>query len=618
MAGDRVRAWLDRAPDDWSPPTARDLTGPFAYLFWLIRQQGRQIALGTTLGSCWMIGLAFPPWVLSRVVDRGLVAGDSGALVGWSLLLLGIGIVNALLGIGRHRTMTKIRMDGQFRSVRATVWHTSRLGASLSRRLGSGEVVTVGIGDVQTVAMALTVTGPGVGAVIAYAVVAVVLFTISPLLAAVILAGVPLLVFIVGPLLQRIERTTGDYRVQQAQLTTRLVDALAGLAVLNGLGGKPLVAQKFDLQSQELVQRGYRVAGPSSWVGALSGGLPALFLAAVVWLSARMAVSGRISLGDVVAVYGYVAMLVIPVANFIEGAGDIARARVAGRRIVDLLRLPVPQDSATADERTPPEQITDGELRDPVSGAIIRPGLFTAVVAARPADAVRVLERLGRVQGPAAATERPSADGGSVAREVTWGGVPIDRIGEAEFRRRVLLADNDAEIFAGTVREIVAGWHGATDELIKKAIQVAVANDIVDALPNGLDTPIAAGGHDLSGGQRQRLRLARAVYGRPEVLLAVEPTSAVDANTEAIMINRLREDRQSTTTVIATTSPLVLDQVDEVIVVQRGTVTAVGTHVELLHSSPSYRALVSRSQQESTAQNGTDQVAAARTAGGGR
>ena len=57
MAGDRVRAWLDRAPDDWSPPTARDLTGPFAYLFWLIRQQGRQIALGTTLGSCWMITL---------------------------------------------------------------------------------------------------------------------------------------------------------------------------------------------------------------------------------------------------------------------------------------------------------------------------------------------------------------------------------------------------------------------------------------------------------------------------------------------------------------------------------------------------------------------------------
>jgi ABC-type bacteriocin/lantibiotic exporter with double-glycine peptidase domain len=482
-----------------------------------------------------------------------------------------------LLGIARHRTMTKIRMDASFRTVRATVWHTSRLGASLARRVGAGEVVTVGIADAQTVAMALTVTGPGVGAVVAYAAVAVVLFTISPLLAAVVLAGVPLLAVAIGPSLQRIERTGGEYRTHQGLLTTRLVDVLAGLRVLNGLGGKAFVAQRYEQQSQGLVARGYRVAGPSSWVGALSQGLPALFLAAVVWLSARMAAVGDISIGDLVAVYGYVAMLVIPVAAFIEGGGDIARARVAGQRIIDLLNLPVPHQDDPTDLPG-----GGGPLADPESGVVVRPGVLTAVVSARPAEAVAVIERLGHLTTSSA----------------TWDGVRIDEVAREEFRRRLVVADNHAEVFAGTVRDIVAGRLEPDDERIRAAVRTAVAEDVVEALPGGLGAAIAAGGSDLSGGQRQRIQLARAVYSAPDVLLAVDPTSAVDANTEAAMIDRLREARRDTTTVVTTSSPLVLDRADEVIVLVDGRASSVGTHAELLRRDPYYRDLVSRAQDD--------------------
>jgi ABC-type bacteriocin/lantibiotic exporter with double-glycine peptidase domain len=498
-------------------------------------------------------------------------------------------VLNALLAIGRHRTMTKIRMDASFRSVRATVRHTSRLGTSLLRRVSAGEVVTVGIFDVQIVAQALTVTGPGVGAVVAYAVVAVVLFTISPLLAAVVLAGVPLLAIAIGPFLHRIERTGSEYRLHQGRVTTRLIDVLAGLRVLNGLGGKTFVAERYEEQSQGLVARGYRVAGPSSWVGALSGGLPALFLAAVVWLSARMAATGAITIGEVVAVYGYVAVLVVPVASLIEGGGDIARARVAGQRIIDLLNLPVPPDG----EGNPPVlPAGGGPLADPGSGVIVRPGLFTALVAARPAEAIAVIERLGRL--------RTDSDGG-----VTWAGVRIDGASREELRNRLVVADNGAEIFAGTVRDIVAGRLAPDDGRVRAAVRVAVAEDVVEALPDGLDTAVPAGGSDLSGGQRQRIRLARAVYAAPDVLLAVDPTSAVDANTEAAMIDRLREARHTRTTVVTTTSPLVLDRADEVVVLVDGRATSVGTHAELLRSDPYYRGLVSR------AQDGIDDEAAA-------
>ncbi|GAB3739576.1 ABC transporter ATP-binding protein [Microlunatus parietis] len=566
----------------WVPPAAGDLAGPFRFLLWLARSQARRIALAAVFGITWMVGLAVPPWVLSRAVDQGLVDRDLAALIGWALTLLAATVLIALLSIARHRTMTKIRMDASFRCVRTTVWHTSRLGASLARRVSAGEVVTVGITDVQVVAQALTITGPGVGAVVAYALVAVVLFSSSPLLAAVVLGGVPLLAIAVGPLLRRIESTGGDYRTYQGRLTTRLVDVLGGLRVLNGLGGKPFVANRYEQHSQDLIRHGYRVAGPTSWVGALSVGLPALFLAAVVWLSARMAAAGEISIGEVVAVYGYVAMLVIPVSSLIEGGGDLARARVAGRRIIDLLNLPVPRSADGTARRSP---AGSGPLVDAASGVIIRPGLLTSLVTARPSDAIGVIERLGRV-------------GTDAGREVLWAGVPIGEVDREEFRSRVTVADNDAELFAGTVRDLVAGRLEPDDRRIQAALRAAVAEDVVEALPDGLDTVVAAGGSDLSGGQRQRLRLARAIYAAPEILLAADPTSAVDANTEAAMIERLREFRGTATTMITTTSPLVLDRSDEVVVLVDGRVTSIGRHPDLVRSDPDYRALVSRVQGE--------------------
>jgi len=570
-------ASADRLAEDWVPPAPRDTSGPFRFLLWLARSQARRVAAGAALGSSWMVGLAVPPWVLSRAVDDGLVAGDTAALVTWSVVLLVVSVLNAVLGISRHRTMTKIRMDASFRTVRTVVRHTARLGAALSQRIGTGEVVTIGITDVQIVAQSLTVTGPGFGAVVAYAVVAVVLFTISPLLAMVVLAGVPLLAATVGPLLRRIVRTGGDYRVDVGLLTTRLVDILGGLRVLNGLGGKEFAAERYRRQSRELVERGYRVGSPASWVSALASGLPALFLAAVVWLAARMTARGEITIGDLVAVYGYVAVLVVPVSSFIESGGEIARARVAARRIVDLLNLRPERDSFHDVIDLP---AGSGPLADPESGVLVRPGLLTALVSARPDEAIAVVERLGRF----------------TRTDATWAGVRVDAVAADQLRERLVVADNNAELFAGTVRAAVAGRFEPDDKRVHAAVRTAVAADVVEALPGGLDAPVTWGGSTLSGGQRQRLRLARALYAAPDVLLAVEPTSAVDALTEAAVVDRLRVARRGLTTVVTTTSPLVLDQADEVIFLAHGRAPASGTHEELLRDNAAYRDLVSRVQ----------------------
>jgi ABC-type bacteriocin/lantibiotic exporter with double-glycine peptidase domain len=114
------------------------------------------------------------------------------------------------------------------------------------------------------------------------------------------------------------------------------------------------------------------------------------------------------------------------------------------------------------------------------------------------------------------------------------------------------------------------------------------------ALPDGLDADVEEKGRSFSGGQRQRLILVRALLADPAVLVLVEPTSAVDAHTEARIADRLREHRAGRSTVVVTSSPLLLDRVDEVVFVAAGEVVAVGKHRDLLDREPGYRAVVTR------------------------
>ncbi|MEW2422606.1 ABC transporter ATP-binding protein [Streptomyces nigra] len=567
--------------DAYGDPGEPDRRGGRRYLGWLVRRQAARSAAGALISSVWMVLLAATPYLLSRAVDDGLADGDRGALLGWTAALFGVGAFNAWLSIMRHRTMTRVRMDANFRTVKVLIDQAVRLGAALPRRIGAGEVVTIGVGDVQTISTSLTVVGPGMGAVVAYLVVAGLLVSVSVPIAVVVLLGMPLIGVLVGPLLGRLQGAETGYRELQGVLTARITDLAGGLRVLNGLGGKGLVADAFRSDSRRLRAQGYRVGAVTSWVQALGVGLPTLFLAVVTWLAARLAAQGAITVGELVAVYGYVAVLVMPVAFFIECGYQVSRGVVAARRVVRFLRLEPMEDTGTREAPAGP-----APLEDPESGVRVLPGRLTALAGARPADAVAVVDRIGRYT--------PSA--------ATWGGVPLSEIPAARVRERILVADHEADLFAGPLRELVSGSADRDDEAIARAVRTAVAEDVVRGLPDGLDSPVDAQGRNLSGGQRQRVRLVRALLADPEVLLAVEPTSALDAHTEARVAERLREERAGRTTVVTTTSPLVLDRADVVHYLVDGKVAATGTHRALLEEEPGYRSLVARDEDAEDAE----------------
>ncbi|MFI1166856.1 ABC transporter transmembrane domain-containing protein [Streptomyces sp. NPDC020801] len=563
--------------DAYEDPGTPDCRGGWRYLWWLVmRQPGRSLA-GAVLASVWMVLLAAAPYLMSRAVDDGLQPGDTASLAGWTGALFAVGAFNAWLSIMRHRTMTRVRMDAHFRTVKVVVDHVVRLGAALPRRVGTGEVVTIGVSDVETISQSLTVIGPGVGSVVVYLVVAGLLLSISPALAVVVLLGMPLIAVLVGPLMRRLQGVEGEYRELQGVLTARIGDLAGGLRVLNGLGGKGLFADAFRDDSQRLRAQGYRVGSVTSWMQALGVGLPTLFLAMVTWLAARSAARGELTVGELVAVYGYVAVLVGPVAFLVEMGYELSRAVVAARRVVRLLRVEPEPDAGTRDAPCEPSV-----LHDPESGVRVPPGRLTALVCACPTDAATVVDRLGRYE--------PSA--------ATWGGVRLDEIRLSDVRERILVADNEADLFAGPLRELVSGRREHERTAVTRALHTASAEDIVRGLADGLDSAVAAQGRSLSGGQRQRVRLVRALLADPEVLLAVEPTSALDAHTEAVVADRLRGARAGRTTVVTSTSPLVLDHADTVHYLVAGTVAATGSHRELLAREPGYRALVARDAED--------------------
>lgn len=528
-----------------------------------------------------MIGLAIPPYLISRAIDDGLRPRDWPAVRYWALLLLLVGVLNAWVGTSRHRTMTRIRLEASFRTSRAVVAQVTKLGAELDRKVTSGDLAVLGLADVFTTSRALTVTGPGVGAIIAYTIVGILLAQVSGVLAFTVMLGVPALALCIGPILSRVIGRQETYREQQGNVLALLLDIVAGLRVLNAFGGKDTYSNRFIDESRELREQGYRVGAATSWIGGLAVGLPAVFLAGVTWLAARLALDGTITIGELVAVYGYVAMLVVPVFFFIEGADQISRAVVSARRIIDFLNMDPSSAAAHRTELGPPEP---SRLHDPLSGIDLAPGVFTGLVSSEPSDLTAIVNRLAGLE---------------TSISVTWGDRPIEGIRRDELRRRILVADNDAHLFAGTVRSVILAGTVAADQAVRDAVHVASAADVVQALHEGLDSPLRESGTNVSEGQRQRIRLARAALVKPEVLLAVEPTSSLDAPTEAIVAERLRDSRAGLTTVIASSSPLILTNTDMVYFVVGGRVAASGTHRQLFDTVPEYRTVVSRDGAES-------------------
>jgi ABC-type multidrug transport system fused ATPase/permease subunit len=557
-------------------PGTPDHRSATRYLVWLAGRAWVPLAGGIALAVIWMVAQALMPFAVGRAIDDGVAAKDVDGLVRWGLVLLGLGLLQAACGIMRHRFSVYNWLAAAYRTIQLTIQEANRLGATLPKRLATGEVVSIGTADISHIGNAIDILARGIGSFVAVITIAAILLHTSIPLGLVVVLGVPVLMVVVGGLIRPLHHRQQAYRDQEGTLTTRAGDIVSGLRVLRGVGGESVFADRYRSESQGLRAAGVRVARVDSLIEAAQVLLPGMFVVLVTWLGARFALRGEITAGQLVAFYGYAAFLVSPLRQLTEMIDKLTRGHVAARRVVRLLRLE-PEFTDPAHPAAMPSGAA--RLVDAESGLRVPPGMFTAIAATAPEDAVAIADRLGRY-----------ADG-----DVTLSGLPLRDLALAGVRERVLVADNDARLFSGRLGAELDP-HGRGEGAVSAALVAASATDVVDALPDGLDAIVAERGREFSGGQQQRLRLARALVTDPEVLVLVEPTSAVDAHTEARIAARLGAARDGRTTVVCTTSPLVLDRADHVVFVDAGRVVAEGTHRELLENHGGYAATVTRGE----------------------
>ncbi|MFD3659138.1 ABC transporter transmembrane domain-containing protein [Streptomyces sp. NPDC058659] len=581
----------------YADPGVPDVRSGTRFLLWLGRNQlGGQVK-ALLWGLLLQLGIAGLPLgvgvAVQAVVDR-----DGGRLGLAGGLLVAFGLAIAVGDTMLHRVAVTNWITAAARVQQLLSRKTAELGSVLTRRVAAGEVVSVSTGDVEKIGWFVEALSRFAAAALSLLIVCVALVVYQPDLGVVVAIGVPVLALAVLPLLPRATRRADVQREKAGKATELASDTVAGLRVLRGIGGEELFLGRYRAASQEVRKAAVHSARMWALIAAIQVLLPGILLIVVVAYGARLALDGRITVGELITVYGAVALTHHPMRNFEEIAMAFSFSRPSAKRAARVLALT--RTTSTTDAEGEERKAT-GDLYDPLTGLLAPAGRFTAVVCGDPDLAGRLADRLGGHPADEDTEERAHTS-------VLLGGVPLDELPLADARAAVLVQDKDPVLLSGTLRELLdvpsSGAVRAED-----ALAAAQCGDVLDALAQAsvdtdgdpMRTRITERGRSLSGGQRQRLALARSLVTDPEVLVLDEPTSAVDSHTESRVADGIARLREGGTTVVLASSPLLLDRADRVVLIHEGQAVAVGTHRELLAVEPRYRAVVTRETDEELA-----------------
>ena len=553
----------------------------------LAAKQRWTLLLAGLMGTLWMLSQAALPVLVGRTLDAGVIGRDGPRLLVGCLALVGLGALGALAGVMRHRLACSNWLQTALRSQQMLGHHVADQGLAVGTATTTGEVVETVATDAPRLADAFDVTARASGAVVSYLAVSVVLLRMDLIVGIWVTLAVPLLGATLMILVRPLQARQRVHRASEGELTALGADTVAGLRVLRGIGGEQQFLERYYERSQQVRKAGVLVASPQAALDAAQVLLPGIFVVVLTWLGAHAALDGRLSAGELVTIYGFAAFLRLPLETASEVLSKLVRARVAAQRIIAVMHRTDGDRTATG----PLMPAIGSVLHDPESGLTLEPGRLTALVTANPNEAQALTDRLGgldRSAKPAATDQYPAPRLGSTAiNELPWDAV----------RERILVSEAEPRLFSGPLRAEIDPYGRHSDIAILAALEVADATDVLDTLPEGLSARVEERGRAFSGGQRQRLVLARAVLADPEVMVLVEPTSAVDAHTEARVAERLRTARAGRTTLVTTASPLLLDLCDRVLFLVDGRVVTTGTHRELLRNSD-YRDVVDRGDDE--------------------
>jgi ATP-binding cassette subfamily B protein len=403
------------------------------------------------------------------------------------------------------------------------------------------------------------------------------------------------LIFVAAMRYGRMNRPASQ-EVQQriAELTAEVEENVGGVRLVKAFAREERQLGRVRDRAARVFQQSMVSTRLRAFYNPFIGFLPNLGLAVVLLVGGHQAVKGQITIGEFVAFYGYVNLLVGPVRMLGIALGMAQRAVGSGARVFEVLDR---EPEMTVPDGAPDLPAGDGrvDLRgvsfkyvgsdEPILTHVdldVPAGRTIAIVGGTGSGKSTLVSLLPRLYDP---TE------GSVSID----GADVTQVRLESLRSQVGLVSDDPFLFSDTISGNIAYARAdASQEVIEDAARRADIHDFIASLPDGYDTLVGERGVTLSGGQRQRVAIARALVMDPRVLILDDATSSVDASTEAAIKRALRELMQGRTTFIIGHRLSTIALADEIVVLEGGRIVARGTHDELLEASDLYREIAEK------------------------
>ena len=532
------------------------------------------------------------PFLVGRTVDE--IRGGGTDLWPLAIAVAAAGVLRLAFSVSRRLVAGRVSLGVEYDLRNRMYGHLHSLELAFFDGQQTGQLMSRATVDLQAVRFFL---GYGlifiVQAVLTIVIASSVMFAVDPGLAAVSLAPMPFVIWVAFRY-GRLNRPA-SLEVQQriAELTADAEENIGGVRVVKAFAQEERQLRRFNRAVRRVFDQSMVSTRLRAFYSPLIGFLPQLGLAALLLVGGRQAVRGEITVGEFVAFYGYVLLLTSPVRMLGMALGMAQRAVASGQRVFELLDRE-PRLAALPGAPALPPGGGRVELRD-VSFAY-----EGAAPLLRDIDLTVEAGRTVALVGPTGSGKTTLVMLIPRLYDVTRGSVLVDgvdvrSIDPASLRREVAVVSDDAFLFSATLRDNIAyARPEADDDAVAAAAERAGLSELVDDLPDGLDTLVGERGLTLSGGQRQRVAIARALLAEPRILILDDATSSVDATTESRIKSALAEVMEGRTTFVIAHRLSTIALADEVVVIEDGRVAARGSHDELLSDSPLYREIAEK------------------------
>lgn len=561
------------------------------------RPHARGLAFSLACGFAMMaVSLAIPP-ITGAAVDE-VRAGRSERLVLLAGLIVAVGAIETTLAFLRRFTGARfsIAMEEDIRN--RLYRHLQKLHVGFHDGWQSGQLLSRAMGDLSTIRrfvgfgfMFLLING------VQFVVVLFLMLRLNPalsLLTAVFGVPIALLSWTFNMRYHRIARRVQD---STGDLTTVVEEGATGIRIVKAFGRGAHMIGRFREQADDVHASSMTANNLHARFRARLRLLPNLNLLAALAIGGVAVMRGDMTPGGLSEFLLYLASLNWPIRSIGWILANADEAQAAAERLFEVLDTEPEIDdrpgARALETATGRIRFEDVSFRYPGSNEWILRGVALEI---EPGETLAIVGATGSGKTTVASLVPRLYD--ATEGRVTLDGVDVRDVALASLRRHVGVAFEDPVLFSMSAREnLVLGWPDATDEDIERALRTAHATFVYD-LPWGLDTRIGEQGYSLSGGQRQRLALARAVIGRPQVLVLDDPLSAVDVHTEAQIEAALASVLRGVTALLVVHRPSTLALADRVALLDDGAIAAVGTHHQLLETVPLYRDILSQEAEE--------------------